>query len=352
YGKSLYVIQEKLNELCLLIFNLDKGDYLKGDFQYQQYLRRYWTIQILLPITIADAVIEGYNKQLYYQYRDSQLQGRDIYGCGWCDDACRTFEFGLQEVSLGIGGNETALIENKTIMIFDDTNGYDQVKTIELNQKERRYQNLMIMKVLFGDELFAITQQADIQIFKGGVSTLENNNKEWIYIQNGMNVSLQGITLTSDESIFIPAIYISDENTTVKLEEFIIYDITFQSQIPYSTGPRGVVQIDLAVKDIQILNCQYEKITIDSLGGSTLIIQNFTDTPPIIHPLILLLSHPDPDTSINITINSTSFKNIQSSEDISNRGGASIYGEIGDNGSLIIDDTSFASCSYIENDFG
>ncbi|KAA6332630.1 MAG: hypothetical protein EZS28_053254, partial [Streblomastix strix] len=212
------------------------------------YLRRYWTPPIQLPIRIADAVIEGYNKLLYYQYGDSQLQGRDIYGCGWCDDACRTFEFGLQEVSLGIGGNETALIENKTIMISDDINGYDQ-------------------------------------IFKGGVTTLEDNNKGWIQIQNGMNVSLQGITLTSDESFFIPAIYISDQNTTVKLEEFIIYDITFQPQIPYSTGRRGVIQIDLSVKDIQIVNCQFENIIIDTLGGSALRIQNFTDIPPIIPPL-------------------------------------------------------------------
>ncbi|KAA6320383.1 MAG: hypothetical protein EZS28_054691, partial [Streblomastix strix] len=103
---------------------------------YQQYLRRYWTPPILLPIRIPDGVIEGYNKLQYYQYGDSQLQGRDIYVCGWCDDACRTFEFGLQEISLGIGGNETALIENKTIMIFDETNGYYQVKTIELNYQE------------------------------------------------------------------------------------------------------------------------------------------------------------------------------------------------------------------------
>ncbi|KAA6386118.1 MAG: hypothetical protein EZS28_018358 [Streblomastix strix] len=149
YGKSLYVVTEKLNELCLLKFNLDKGDYLRGDYDddnspeielqgYQQYLRRYWTPPILLPFRIPDAVIEGYNKLWYYQYRDSQLQGRDIYGCGWCDDACRTFEFSLQEVSLGIGGNETTLIENKTIIISDDANGYDQVKSIELNQKKQK----------------------------------------------------------------------------------------------------------------------------------------------------------------------------------------------------------------------
>ncbi|KAA6361064.1 MAG: hypothetical protein EZS28_043410, partial [Streblomastix strix] len=281
----------------------------------QQYLRRYWTPPILLPFRIPDAVIEGYNKLWYYQYRDSQLQGRDIYGCGWCDDACRTFEIGLQEVSLGIGRNETGLIENKTIMISDDTNGYDQ-------------------------------------IFKGGVTTLEDNNNVWIHIQNIMNVSLQGITLTADENIFIPAIYISDQNTTVKLEEFIIYDIIFQPQIPYSTGPRGVVQIDSIIKDKQILNCQFENIIIDSLGGNALRIQNFIDTPPIIPPIILPLPHPEPDTSINITINSTSFKNIQSSGDINNRGCASIYGEIGDNGSLIIEDTSFTSCCYIENDGG
>ncbi|KAA6370731.1 MAG: hypothetical protein EZS28_033740 [Streblomastix strix] len=159
------------------------------------------------------------------------------------------------------------------------------------------------MKVLFGDELYALTQYADIQIFKGGIyTTLEDNNKVWIYIQNGMNVSLQGITLTSDESIFIPAIYISDQNTTVKLEEFIIYDITFQPQIPYLNGPCGVDQIDLAVKDIQIMNCQFENIIIDSIGGCALIIQNFTDTLQTIPPLILPLPHPEPDTSINITI--------------------------------------------------
>ncbi|KAA6386002.1 MAG: hypothetical protein EZS28_018473 [Streblomastix strix] len=123
-------------------------------------------------------------------------------------------------------------------------------------------------------------------------------------------------------------------------------------RIPYSTGPRGVVQIDLSVKEVQILNCYFENIIIDTLGGSALRIQNFTDTPPIIPPLILPLPHPEPDTSINITINSTSFKNIQSSRDISNRGGAAIYGEIGDNGSLIVDDTSFTTYSYIENDGG
>ncbi|KAA6358451.1 MAG: hypothetical protein EZS28_046022 [Streblomastix strix] len=43
---------------------------------------------------------------------------------------------------------------------------------------------------------------------------------------------------------------------------------------------------------------------------------------------------------------------MQLSGNISNREGASIYGEIGDNGSLIIEDTSFTSCSYIENDGG
>ncbi|KAA6380905.1 MAG: hypothetical protein EZS28_023569 [Streblomastix strix] len=278
---------------------------------YQQYLRRYWTAPILLPITIADGVIEGYNK-LWYQYRDSQLQGRDIYGCGWCDDACRTFEFGLQEVNLGIGGNETELIENKTIMISDDTNGYDQVMSIELNQQERRCQNLRIMKVLFGDELYALTQQADILIFKEGFTTLEDNNEGWIHIQNEMNVSLQVITLLSEERIFIPAICISNQNTNM-IKEFLQHNITFLSQIPYSTGPRGVVQIDLAFKDIQILNCQFEKIIIDSLGRSALRIENFTDTPPIIPPLILPLPHPEPDTSINIIINSTSFKDIQSS---------------------------------------
>ncbi|KAA6380642.1 MAG: hypothetical protein EZS28_023833 [Streblomastix strix] len=319
--------------------------------RYQQYLRRYWTPPILLPITIPDAVIECYNKLWYYQYRDCQLQGTDIYGCGWSDYQCRTFEFGLQEVSWRICGYETALIENKTIMTSNDTNGYDQDKTIELNQKERRCQNLRILKVLFGDS-HAITQQADIQIFKGISTTLEDNNKGFIRILNDMNLSLQGITLTADRSIFIPAIYISDQNTTVKLEEFIIYDITFQPQIPYSTGPRGVVQIDFSVKDVQILNCQFENIIIDSLEGIELRIQNFTDTPPIIPPLILPLPHPEPDTSINITINSTSAKDIQSSGNISNHGGASIYGEIGDNGSLIIEDASFASCCYIENDGG
>ncbi|KAA6369952.1 MAG: hypothetical protein EZS28_034523 [Streblomastix strix] len=107
----------------------------------------------------------------------NQLQRRDIYGPGWCDDACRTFEFGLQEVSLGIGENETALIENKTIMIYNDINGYDQVKTIELKQQERRCQNLRIMKVLYEDELYASTEYADIQILKGSAITLEDNNK-------------------------------------------------------------------------------------------------------------------------------------------------------------------------------
>ncbi|KAA6370875.1 MAG: hypothetical protein EZS28_033598 [Streblomastix strix] len=121
-------------------------------------------------------------------------------------------------------------------------------------------------------------------------------------------------------------------------------------RISYSTGPRGVVQIDLSVKDIQILNCQFEKIIIDSLQGNALRIQNFTDTPPIIPPLILPLPHPEPDTSINLTVNSTSFKDIQLSGDIRNRGGAAVYSEIGDNGSLIIEDTSFTSCYYIEND--
>ncbi|KAA6369951.1 MAG: hypothetical protein EZS28_034522 [Streblomastix strix] len=140
-----------------------------------------------------------------------------------------------------------------------------------------------------------------------------------------MNLSSKGITLTSDESIFIPAIYISDQNTNVKLEEFIIYDITFQPQIAYST---------------------------DQLGGSALKIQNFTDTPPIIPPLILPLSHPKPDTSINKIINSTSFKDIQSSRDISNRGCAAVYEDIGDNGSLIIEDTSYTFCSYIVKDGG
>ncbi|KAA6368964.1 MAG: hypothetical protein EZS28_035510 [Streblomastix strix] len=271
---------------------------------FRSNLKRYWIPPILLPITIADAVIEGYNKLWYYQYRDCQLQGRDIYGCGWSDDPCKTFEFGLQEVTWRICGYETALIENKTIMTSNDTNGYDQVKTIELNQQERRCQNLMILKVLFGDSN-AMTQQADIQIFKGISTTLENNNKGLIHIQSCMNVSLLRITLTADRSIFIPAIYISDQNTTVKLEEFIIHDITFQPQIPYSTGPRGVVQIDFSVKDTQILNCQFENIIIHSLEGITLRIQNFTDTSPIIPPLILPLPHPEPDTSINITINST-----------------------------------------------
>ncbi|KAA6381126.1 MAG: hypothetical protein EZS28_023345, partial [Streblomastix strix] len=32
--------------------------------------------------------------------------------------------------------------------------------------------------------------------------------------------------------------------------------------------------------------------------------------------------------------------------------GAAVYAENGDNGSLIIEDTSFTSCSYIENDGG
>ncbi|KAA6370632.1 MAG: hypothetical protein EZS28_033841 [Streblomastix strix] len=32
YGKSLYAVTENLNELCLLNFNLDKGDYLRGDY--------------------------------------------------------------------------------------------------------------------------------------------------------------------------------------------------------------------------------------------------------------------------------------------------------------------------------
>ncbi|KAA6368394.1 MAG: hypothetical protein EZS28_036080 [Streblomastix strix] len=67
YGMSLYVVTEKLNELYLLNFNLDKGYYLKGYYDddnspEMEYLRRYWTPPILLPITIADGVIEGYNK--------------------------------------------------------------------------------------------------------------------------------------------------------------------------------------------------------------------------------------------------------------------------------------------------
>ncbi|KAA6397512.1 MAG: hypothetical protein EZS28_006963 [Streblomastix strix] len=274
YLVMIVELREKTKEEIDLMIENNKEFQLRYFRSNQNYLRRYWTAPILLPIRIANPIIEGYNKLLYYQYRDSQLQGMDIYGCGWCDDACRTFEFGLQEVSLGIGGNETALIENKSIMISDDTNGYDQVKTNQLNQQERKCQNLKIMKVLLGDELYSMIEYTDVQKFKGGVTTLEDNNKGWIHIQNGMNVSLQGITLTSDESIFIPAIYISDQNTTVKLEEFIIHDVTFQSKIPYSTGPHGVVQIDLAVKDIR------------------------------------------------------------------------------DNGSLIIEDTSFTSCSYIENDGG
>ncbi|KAA6358579.1 MAG: hypothetical protein EZS28_045894 [Streblomastix strix] len=138
---------------------------------------RYWTPPIQLAIRIVDAVIDGYNKIWYYQYRDSQLQGRDIYGYGQSDDPCRTIEFGLQEVSLGIGGNEIELIEKKTIMIYDDTNGYDQVKAIELNQQEQRCQNMRIKKVLFGDELYAMKQQADIQIFKDASTTLEDNIK-------------------------------------------------------------------------------------------------------------------------------------------------------------------------------
>ncbi|KAA6380608.1 MAG: hypothetical protein EZS28_023864 [Streblomastix strix] len=100
------------------------------------YIRTYWTPPILVRIRIADTIIETNNKIWYYQYRDCQLQKRDIYGCGQSDDPCRTFEFGLQEVSLGIGGNETELIENKTIMISDDINGYYYVKTTQLNQQE------------------------------------------------------------------------------------------------------------------------------------------------------------------------------------------------------------------------
>ncbi|KAA6400920.1 MAG: hypothetical protein EZS28_003556, partial [Streblomastix strix] len=220
-------------DLSKAYFNCNEAVYGKNLYVF---FRRFWTPSILLPITIPDGVIEGFNK-LWYQNRDSQLQGRDIYGCGWCDDACRTFEIGLQEVSLGIGGNETALIENKTIMISDDTNGYDQI--FRYSKVKLRHQK----------------------------------------------------TTTNDGFMY--------------------------KMIPYSTGPRGVVQIDLSVKDIQILNWQFENIIIDSPGGSALRIENFTDTPPIIPPLILQLPHPEPDTSINITIHSTSFKNIQSSGDIS-----------------------------------
>ncbi|KAA6383515.1 MAG: hypothetical protein EZS28_020959 [Streblomastix strix] len=265
-GEGDFVIIWRLNHLTYSVIvgysvvqNIFIEDVYLRSGRIIGYLRRYWTPPILLPITIPDAVIEAYNKI-------------------W------TFEFGLQELNLGIGGNETELIENKTFMIYDNTNGYDQ-------------------------------------IFKDVSTTLDDKNKGWIQLQNGMNVSLQGIILTADKSIFIPAIYISDQNTTVKLEEFIIYDITFQPQIPYSSGPRGVIQIDLSFKDIQIVNCQFEKLTIESLGGSALRIQNFTDTPLINPPLILPLPHSEPDTSINISINSTSFIYIQSSGDINNRGG-------------------------------
>ncbi|KAA6382614.1 MAG: hypothetical protein EZS28_021858, partial [Streblomastix strix] len=89
-----------------------------------------------------------------------------------------------------------------------------------------------------------------------------------------------------------------------------------------------------------------------TLGGSALRIQNFTDIPPIIPPLPHPLQHPEPVTYINIVIKQTSFKDIQLSWDISNRGCAAVQVEIGDNGSLIIDDESFTSCSYIENDGG
>ncbi|KAA6384558.1 MAG: hypothetical protein EZS28_019915 [Streblomastix strix] len=94
--------------------------YFNGNEAYQQYLRRYQTPPILLGIRIADEVIEG----------------REIYGCVLSDDPCWTFEFGLQKVSLGIGGNETELIENKTIMISDETDGYDQDQLIELIRKQ------------------------------------------------------------------------------------------------------------------------------------------------------------------------------------------------------------------------
>ncbi|KAA6402497.1 MAG: hypothetical protein EZS28_001978 [Streblomastix strix] len=60
-------------------------------------------------------------------------------------------------------------------------------------------------------------------------------------------------------------------------------------------------------------------------------------TPPILLP---------------ITIADGVIEDIQSIGNISKRGGAAIYGEIGDNGSLIIEDTCFTSYSYIENDDG
>ncbi|KAA6367444.1 MAG: hypothetical protein EZS28_037028, partial [Streblomastix strix] len=67
-GKSLYVVTEKLNELCLLILNLDKVDYFRVDYDDHnspeiEYLRRYWTAPILLRITIADGVIEDINNR-------------------------------------------------------------------------------------------------------------------------------------------------------------------------------------------------------------------------------------------------------------------------------------------------
>ncbi|KAA6396621.1 MAG: hypothetical protein EZS28_007857, partial [Streblomastix strix] len=381
-GLNLFIVTTKLNQLCLLQFNLNKGEYLKGNYTdintnenelegvnltlsvfdtqssidsiqfHQQYLRRYWTPPI--PPSIPDPVIEPGNKLWYVLYIHNgsykNKQGRDIYGCGWVDDPCRSIEFCLQEVTWRIGGNGTAFIENKTIMITGD--GYDLIDTIKLNETERRCKNLRIMKVLYGDELHAMTGQAEIMIKKDNNASKETNQQGWMYIFKGMNVSIQGINITADSSIFIPAIFISDQNTTVKLEEVIVHDITFQPQIPQSKGPRGIIQIDLNVKDVYIFNCSFNDIMIEGQGGSALRIQNFTDAPPIIPPLILPLPHPNPDTSINITINETSFSNIQSTGDISNRGGAAIYAEIGDNGSLIIEKSNFTSCIYNENDGG
>ncbi|KAA6380698.1 MAG: hypothetical protein EZS28_023775 [Streblomastix strix] len=383
-GPTLYVVSPKLNELCLLDFENDKGHYLKGNYTeaqtidklfnetelsgvnltlaqfdsytkkeviyHQQYLRRLWTPPIL-AITPDPALPYATDLLWYIRYRDKGAypneQGRDIYGCGWVDDPCKSMQFSLHEISYRIMGAKDKSVADKIIMIQKE--GYDLMSPVNMSQEEIHTDHVWIMKEFYGTDL-AIQDQIEIVIKKKGDLTVEDNYNGWLDATNGTRLDLTGFNITTDgSSLLIPIVYVGDTSSELKLEQIIFQEIELSPE--FEQGARGVVHVNQNATQLIISQCRFQNINITRAGGSALRIQNITTRLDL--SSIMGNQGPAPTSDIKASIFLTEFENITGYGDSEGRGGAGIYAEIGDRGYLsVIGPTKFSFCRSINGNGG
>ncbi|KAA6375985.1 MAG: hypothetical protein EZS28_028487, partial [Streblomastix strix] len=340
-GQSLYVVMKQVREWCRYGV---KGEYVKGNYSDATSVETdlegipldwpTFTQQTSDEILNLQRKLEAYwslpTEEIWHILDNQQQFGNDSYWCGEYDDQCKTIEFVLNQISFRKGGSVTAEVDEKKIGITEG--GYYFTIPYQFSPTSSHAQTIKIMKQLF-NTTSAMKGNAQIKFIKEGKNEKETGQFGWIQAKEGINLGIYGIDIQTDVSIFaIPLIYIDGTQSQLELDTISISEINFSPKQDLN----GVIHI-IDNSKFTVQKSVFSDVNIIGIGGN----------------IIRLKSSSSTLSPITATVTECEFKNIQTNGDSFGVGGAAIYSEIGQGGSLkVIGPSIFTSCVSTSGDGG